>query len=140
MKIKDTIEQHLAEAVRMAFPNTQAVYLFGTYGTEYEREDSDVDIAVLLPPAAARDAGTLVLSPLHETLENLCDKPVDLINLRRAPTTLQLEVIKAERLLYVGDKRAMHEFEMLTLSAYQKLNEERAALIRAALAGERFVF
>ena len=32
------------------YPLAQAIYLFGTYGTVDEWPDSDVDIAVLLPP------------------------------------------------------------------------------------------
>lgn len=139
MHNKKDSTQRMVATICDAFPDTQAVYLFGTSGTDYEREESDVDIAVLLPPVQAHHAGSLMLSPLRETLETLCDKSVDLINLRRVPTTLQIEVIKAERLLYVGEMRAVREFEMLTLSAYQKLNEERAELIQAARAGERFV-
>ncbi len=34
------------------YPDTQAIYLFGSYGTENEWPDSDVDIALLLPPTA----------------------------------------------------------------------------------------
>ena len=42
-------------------PAAQAIYIFGTYGTAYEREDSDVDIAVLLHPQQAKAAGFLAL-------------------------------------------------------------------------------
>ncbi len=48
-----------------AYPATQAIYLFGSYGTENEWPDSDVDIALLLPPDAAKKVGTLVMSILR---------------------------------------------------------------------------
>jgi len=51
---------------------------------------------------------------------------------------LQKEVIAADLRIYTGDEYAADEFEMLTLSRYQKLNEERAEIVEEALAGGRF--
>ena len=121
------------------YPDVQAVYLFGTYGTADEWPDSDVDIAVLLAPQQAKAAGLLALSDLRFELEDCVKKKVDLINLRRVPTVLQKEVIAANRRIYHGDEYAADEFEMLTLSYYQKLNEERAEIIEDALATGRFI-
>jgi uncharacterized protein len=64
---------------------------------------------------------------------------VDLINLRQVSTVLQKEVIAADRRIYLADEYAAAEFEMLTLSYYQKLNKERATIIRDALATGRFI-
>ncbi|TXI22959.1 MAG: nucleotidyltransferase domain-containing protein [Nitrosomonas sp.] len=44
----------LTKIILEAYPNTQAIYLFGSWGTEDEWSSSDVDIAVLLPPKEAR--------------------------------------------------------------------------------------
>ncbi len=121
------------------YPTAQAIYLFGTYGTADEWPNSDVDLAVLLPPQEAKAAGFLALSALHLELESLLKKEVDLINLRRASTVLQKEVIIADRRIYQADEYATDEFEMLTLSYYQKLNEERAEIIEDALATGRFI-
>ena len=127
------------------YPDVQAVYLFGTYDTDDERPDSDVDIAVLLAPQQAKAAGLLALSNLRFELEDYMKKEVDLINLRRVPTVLQKEVIAADRRIYPAtsewraDEYAADEFEMLTLSYYQKLNEERAEIIEDALATGRFI-
>ena len=38
-------------------PAAQAIYLYGSYGTAGEWPDSDVDIALLLPPVEAKTAG-----------------------------------------------------------------------------------
>jgi uncharacterized protein len=51
---------------------------------------------------------------------------------------LQKEVVMADRRIFEGDLGAAEEFEMLTLSYYQKLNEERAGVIEDALARGRF--
>lgn len=121
------------------YPQTQAVYLFGSYQTTDERPDSDVDIAVLLPPQQAKTAGSLALSALRSELEVYLEKDVDLINLRQVSTVLQKEVVAAERRIYLANEYAAAEFEMLTFSYYQKLNEERALIIRDALMTGRFI-
>jgi hypothetical protein len=51
---------------------------------------------------------------------------------------LQKEVIAANRRIHDGDSGSADEFEMLVLSLYQKLNEERAGVVESALAGGRF--
>lgn len=120
------------------YPDTQAVYLFGSYAAGQEWPESDVDIGLLLSPAEAKKIGSLLISDLRFDLETLLGKEVDLINLRRVPTVLQKEVIAADCRIYEGDRFAAEEFEMLTLSYYQKLNEERAEIVAEALRGGRF--
>ncbi|MBI5695971.1 MAG: nucleotidyltransferase domain-containing protein [Nitrospirae bacterium] len=131
------MEKAIIKVVLAEYPDAQAVYLFGSYGTEDEWTDSDVDIAVLLPPVEAKAAGSLVMGELHNALGRLLKKDVDLINLRRVPTVLQKEVVMADRRIYTGDEYAAEEFEMLTISFYLKLNEERAEIVAAALSGGR---
>ena len=41
--------------------------------------------------------------------------------------------------IHCVDQKAADEFEMLVVSAYQKLNEERREIIEAGLAEGRFV-
>ena len=109
--------------------DTQAVYLFGSYGTEYVRPDSDVDIALLLPHARSKELGSLALDPCVSALADLFNRPMDLINLRSVDTVFQIRIIETGRLLYGDGAPETSRFEMLTLSFYQKLNEERADII-----------
>ncbi len=120
------------------YPDMQAIYLFGSYGTENEWPDSDVDIALLLPPDEAKKAGTLMMSELRFALESFLKKDVDLINLRQVSTVFQKEIILAERRIFCADEYAADEFEMLVLSLYQKLNEERAEVLAEGLRSGRF--
>ena len=128
----------LIDTVLKHHPDVQAIYLFGSYGTENEWPDSDVDIAVLLPPLKAKAIGSLVLSPLWLELEQALGKSVDLINARQVSTVFQKEIIMADRRIYCGDPYAADEFEMLVLSFYQKLNEERAEVLAEGLRSGRF--
>ena len=129
----------IIRTILAAYPDAQAIYLFGSYGTEDEWPDSDADIAVLLPPLQAKQVGSLVMSPLCADLASLLKRDVDLINLRLVDTVFQKEIVFADRRIYCGDEYAADEFEMLTLSYYQRLNEERAEIINDALATGRFI-
>jgi predicted nucleotidyltransferase len=131
-------ETLITKTVLKSYPGAQAIYLFGSYGTEDEWPESDVDVAVLLSPNETKKAGSMVLSDLSIDLQSLLKKDVDLINLRRVSTVLQKEIVAADRRIYTGDLYATEEFEMLTLSKYQKLNEERTGIIGSALVEGRF--
>lgn len=120
-KIKQTILAH--------FPDSQAIYLFGSFGTENEWKNSDVDIALLLPLTTAKQTSFLDLWELQLVLERVLRKEVDLINLRQVTTVFQKEIIMTDRRIFCADVYTADEFEMLTMSYYQKLNEERAGIL-----------
>jgi predicted nucleotidyltransferase len=122
-------DQLIATTVLRHYPTAQAVYLFGSLAAGEAWPDSDADIAVLLPPAEAKQTGQLLLSPCAFELAGQLGREVDLLNLRLLSTVFQVQVIAAESLLHAADPTAAEEFEMLALSFYQKLNEERAGII-----------
>jgi uncharacterized protein len=128
----------LVRTVLGHYPDTQAIYLFGSYGTENEWADSDVDIVLLLPPEQAKAIRMLAMSPLCSDLGSLLEKPVDLINLREVYTVFQKEIISADRRIYTGDAYGADEFEMLVFSFYQKLSQERAEILTEGLRTGRF--
>ncbi|HJW85897.1 MAG TPA: nucleotidyltransferase domain-containing protein, partial [Candidatus Brocadiaceae bacterium] len=115
----------IIKTVRFYYPDISAIYLFGSYGTEYERIDSDVDIALLLPVLTAKAAGRLSLSACWSELASLAERSVDLINLRLVNTVFQHEIIQKGTILFKAADSATDVFEMITMSLYQKLNEER---------------
>lgn len=119
------MQEQIIQTILTHYPTAQAIYLFGSYGTAVEWPTSDVDIALLLPPAEAKQIGHLALSQLHTRLAQLLGKEIDLINLRQVSTVFQKEIIMAERRIFCADLYAADEFEMLVISFYQKLNEER---------------
>ena len=134
----ETIKNDIVKTVLGHYPSVQGIYLFGTHGTEYERPGSDVDIALILPPEQARQEGDLVLSQCRMDLESVLHKDVDLLNARQVSTVLQKEIISTGTILYCADRYALDEFEMLVMSFYQKLNEERAGVLAEGLASGRF--
>ena len=125
------MKEQIIQTILTHYSQVQAVYLFGSYGTENERSSSDVDIALLLPPDIAVAAGSLLLGELHLALAELLGKEVDLVNLRQVSTVFQKEIVMTGQQIFCADAYAADEFEMLTLSFYQKLNEERRDILAA---------
>jgi predicted nucleotidyltransferase len=121
---------HLVATIKQHFPKVQGIYLFGSFATATAHRNSDVDIGLLLPHQIAKKNGSLALSKPHMALEKQLNRPVDLINLRLVSTVLQHQVITTGRLLDNANPYAIAEFEMLTLSFYVKLNEEREEILR----------
>jgi len=132
-------DQVIQELVRRYHPDVQAVYRFGSAGTEHERTDSDLDIALLLPPDSARRAGSLALGELHLALEDALCRDVDLINLRLAPAVLQTQIVVTGTRIFCTDTLLADEFELLALALYQKLNQERAEIIAEGLHSGSFL-
>ena len=60
----------------------------------------------------------------------LLGRDVDLINLRRADTVFQNEILNTARELFVFDRNSADEFSLLVMSLYQKLTAERAEIVR----------
>jgi uncharacterized protein len=111
------------------YPDIQAIYMFGSYETEFENTESDADIAILLPVETAKSEQNIMLNDCRFELEKVLNKQVDLINLRAVSTVFQNEIISTGKIIYLKDENAVDEFEMLTLSFYQKLNEERKEIL-----------
>ena len=119
----------IIQTVLTHYPDTQAIYLFGSYGTQDEWPSSDLDIALLMSPERSKEVGYLMLSPLQHALSELLGKEVDLLNARQVSTVFQKEIVVADRRIYTADAYAADTFEIRTLSNYQKLNQERAEVL-----------
>ena len=120
-------------------PQLQGVYWFGSRAAGWHREDSDIDIAMLLHPKAAKKMTGLQMFSLQSDMTFELDMEVDLINLRQVNTVMQMEIIHTGELIFCADAYACEEFEMLTLSFYQKLNEERADIMTQILQTNRIL-
>ena len=120
-----SVKNVILPTVSRFFPDARAVYLFGSFGTEYERPDSDIDLAILLPPSTGNRSN---LEARRVAVEEKTGRYVDLVDLGHADAVFRFEIVLTGRLLtpVTSDVRS---FEMLTMSLYQKLNEERADIL-----------
>jgi predicted nucleotidyltransferase len=103
-----------------------AVYLFGSLSRGTGHRDSDIDLAFL--PECPCDP-VEVFESANRLAEKL-GRQVDLVDLSRANTVMRKEVLRSAMLLQEADPARRIEFEMLALSDYARLNEEREPVLR----------
>jgi predicted nucleotidyltransferase len=116
------------------YPDTQAIYLFGSYNTEDEKPDSDIDIALLLPVETSTKVKHKEWLALSMSLAKAAGKEkADLVNLQKASAVFRKEIIMADHRIYCADENAADEFEMLVISLYQQLQYERKSIIEEAI-------
>jgi len=133
----EAIPTAVLDRIREAFPEAQAVWVFGSFATEDAGPGSDLDLAILLPPGFHADVN--VLYQLRNTLVATAGREVDLISLREAPSVFANEIVSTGVLLWQSRTRPVEEFEMHVLSLWQKLNEERAGILEDILATGRIL-
>lgn len=115
----------LIELLHSRLDGLLAVYAFGSrvQGTAGER--SDLDLAVLVQGYA----DPLALWALAGEAADIAGCPVDLLDLRRASTVMQQQVLmKGERWWAVGQEAGL--FECAMLSEKLELDRARAPLLR----------
>ena len=89
-------------------------------------KDSDIDVGVLLD-------GTMTANKLWQLAQDLAVKlmrDVDLVDLRRASTVLQKEIIVNGQWLLRTDKLACDLFDTHVISMYQDLQHNRRYLLK----------
>lgn len=120
----------IIQTILAHYSTVQAIYLFGSFGVSQELPESDIDIALLLPPEQAKQEKNLLLSRCRFDLQDALSREVDLLNARQVSTVFQKEIVGGIR-IYCADLYGADEFEMLVISYYQKLNEERREILDA---------
>jgi predicted nucleotidyltransferase len=114
----------LVQALRAQFPNTLAIYAFGSQIQGTSGPESDLDLAVLV----AGYADPVVLWELAGHLANVADCPVDLLDLRAASTVMQYQVVTTGQCLWSAGLPA-GLFECYVLSEKTALDTARAPLM-----------
>jgi uncharacterized protein len=106
-------------------PDCRAIYRFGTWGTDAERPESDIDLAFLsgIPTDSVRRW------ELAQQLASLAGRDVDLVDLLTASTVLRMQVMANGERLYCSDSDEVDRFEDAVFSAYARLNEERREIL-----------
>jgi predicted nucleotidyltransferase len=108
------------DALITAFPNVWVVYVYGSFARGDDSPESDIDLAVLLPPGEKIDDLLSVISNVSTRVH----REVDLIDLRRVSDVLRREVLAEGQSLYVSQPERVLEWEGTAISLYQRYREE----------------
>ncbi|PKL35353.1 MAG: nucleotidyltransferase domain-containing protein [Spirochaetae bacterium HGW-Spirochaetae-1] len=103
------------------------IYLYGSFGRGMERNDSDVDIAII--PGKEQD--TKELFDISCDLAVIIDRDVDLVDFTAVDPFLRAEIIRSGRIIYCADHEVRLQHEMRALKDYSRIREERAMIIEA---------
>ncbi len=93
------------------------LYLFGSKAKEYHREESDIDIAVLIHPKFLEKISVLKEEYYNNT-PDFSLKPVDVVILNVAPPLLKFEIFKKGKLLLDKDPEFRKNFICKSLLEY----------------------
>jgi len=96
-------------------PQVQTVFLFGSYGTEYQTPLSDVDFAIMFSENISMAEEAALLNKLSIAMDT--DR-VDLVNLNKAPLTLQFTAIAEGKIIYEQDYIATCDFVEKVIKHY----------------------
>ena len=122
--ISESLAQAAISSIRTAFPNTLAIYLFGSRANGTANSDSDLDLAVLV----AGYAEPLQLWDISNNLAEIAGCDVDLLDMRAASTVMQYQILQTGRCLW-ANKLAADLFECFVLSEKLYFDQARAGLL-----------
>jgi uncharacterized protein len=127
--------REVAERLRAAFESAPrsvvAAYLFGSEARGEGRRDSDVDVAVLFSEPVKAALGNAVRR-LEGDLERVLRRPVQVVELNRAPADLVHRVLRDGKVLLDRDREARLDFEVHARNEYFDLEPIRRLYRRAA--------
>lgn len=121
----DKLNTQIVNLLREQLPDVMAIYLFGSWETSHRRPSSDIDLAIQL----TRPADSVELWEVAQKIAALLGTDVDLIDLLKASTVMQAQVISSGKQLYVSDRQANEQFEDQVYGAYVRFNEERKHIL-----------
>jgi predicted nucleotidyltransferase len=122
---RDQMDATISRFLRTAIPGLEAAYRFGSTVSGETHAESDVDVAFITRESPAPGRTWEAAGDLGVEL----GRDVDLVDLRAASTVMRVQVLEDSVLLVDDDPTARAWFEMLSLSDYARLNEERRGIL-----------
>lgn len=101
------------------------VYIFGSTIKGTSNKNSDIDIAYI----SDQDFNEYEIFMLAQGLAEKINIDVDLIDLKKASTVFQVQIVSTGKAIYCLDNKKRMDYEMKALKMYAKLNEERQYII-----------
>ncbi|MGC8519456.1 MAG: type VII toxin-antitoxin system MntA family adenylyltransferase antitoxin [Steroidobacteraceae bacterium] len=126
---RETLLALAGRELAAALPRAWAVYAYGSFARGDEWPESDIDLAVLMPPGEPLPDRLGLISRIAQPI----GRDVDLADLRRAGLDLAMEVIKDGRPLWVRQRDATLQWEVQQMSDYADFQPRRAAIVSAYL-------
>lgn len=121
----------IAEALSRDLPEAGFAFIYGSHGTRFFGEESDLDLAVYLGRPLSTEERLQICSRLEAALHH----SVDLLDLFVCDPIVGHQVLKGGRLLFVRHPAEFSRFQVKVLSSYLDQKLDRLPIERAMLAG-----
>lgn len=111
------VDKYIPDMIDYFSRNTNIIMavIFGSYGTEYQLPESDIDIGILYEMAPSMNDELTLEADISEILHT--DR-IDMVNLNKAPITLQFKALQGS-IIYEGDYIKCSDFIEHVLNIYQ---------------------
>ncbi|MBN4066807.1 nucleotidyltransferase domain-containing protein [Simkania negevensis] len=128
---RSNILEKALEKIQSSLPQLVGVYLFGSFGTEYQSVESDLDLAIL----SKEKLDDLLLWDLAQQTAVMIQRDVEIVDLAKASTVFRFQVFMEGERIACQDHLYCDHFENASLSMYLWLNEERKGIIEDRMHG-----
>lgn len=119
----------IIDSLKKEIPDLQLVYRFGSSGTKYEHEQSDVDIAFMNVAKLSEEQRW----ELSNRIAAVVNQNVDLLDLQNLDTVMQYQIVNEGRCLYQDQPSRQAFYENKVDAMYLRLNEMRAEIVEDIL-------
>lgn len=117
------------EILLAAMPDAWAIYVYGSFARGDEWPNSDLDLAVLLPPGRQIPEKLALMGNVSRQVH----RDVDLVNLRDAGLDLTRELLRDGKPLATPREADTLAWEAQRMTDYAEFNPRRAEIINAYL-------
>lgn len=120
--VQPLIYKDCVEKIKTILQNdAEFVFILGSFGTEFFRDDSDIDIAVYYK----NHVDEKIKTKLWNQVEDLTGRDVQLVELNKIDPIFAMQVIDKGRLILDQDKACLLNWKSLYFSKYQDLKLSR---------------
>ena len=107
--------------------NPSYIIVFGSYAKGSNHKDSDIDVAFFSEDSSYTAYEVFLFA---QDLADILRIEVDLVNLKTASTVFKAQIYTTGTVIYLKDEILLKNHQMIALSMYAKLNEERENIFK----------
>lgn len=107
--------------------NPVFIIVFGSYAKGSTHPNSDIDVAFLSENSQLTSYDLFIIA---QELAEILKVEVDLVNLQLASTVFKSQIYTTGIVIYSKDDTFLQKQQMIALSMYAKLNEEREEILK----------
>jgi uncharacterized protein len=107
----------LAKSIQHVLPTVQAAWMYGSAAKGEMRSDSDLDLAVFMPPTDATTRWEFIQKASE--LAAIWGREVDLVKFQAVSPVLQKEILTHGQQLFVHDPDCVANYSLFALSQYR---------------------